>query len=160
MNFELYFEKFQVLNQAKISKFAFLDLINSAYCAKEHFVPIDILTLEYLEDKIQKLYIPEQSLRNIESVYSQITDITHGIYQKCEKLSKLFHFLNNCFLSTSKERGRLITSTSECLADYRAGSFDTGALINIGFVCSLCLAVYENFQPICKSCESPVSIKF
>ena len=143
-------------------QYQYMNLINSAYCAKEHQVIIDILTIEYIDpvSKRQKVFVSKQTSQNIQAIFGQIVEVVDGIYQHCNNLSQLFHFLNNCFLSSSTMRQKLISYSSQARVDYRAASFDTGQLVDVGFVCSICLAVYEHFSPVCGSCGNLAKIDF
>ena len=46
-----------------------------------------------------------------------------------------------------------------CKVDYRAACFCHRELVDVGFVCSVCLSVFCKFSPICSTCEAVFKVK-
>ena len=46
----------------------------------------------------------------------------------------------------------------ETQVDYRAACFCHRDLIEIGFVCSVCLSIFCQFSPICSTCETAFNL--
>lgn len=143
-------------------QYQYMNLINSAYCAKAHNVMIDILTIEYIDpiSRRQKVFVSNTTANNIQAIFSQVVEVSNGIFQHCSNLTQMFHYLNQIFISNDAIRKNFINTSSQARVDYRAASFDKGNLVEIGFVCSVCLAVYEEFSPVCGSCGNLAKIDF
>ncbi|KAK2168671.1 hypothetical protein LSH36_15g15019 [Paralvinella palmiformis] len=80
-------------------------------------------------------------------------DITGGIYLKLPQLSGLLQYLLWVFLPDPKTRNDL-TLPPKVKVDYRAACFCHRNLVDIGYVCSVCLSIFCNFSPICSTCQT------
>ena len=58
------------------------------------------------------------------------------------------------------DKSNILNSSNQTKVDYRTATFDTKKLVSSGFVCSICLAVYEKFYSICPTCDSIVKVDF
>ncbi len=85
----------------------------------------------------------------------QGADITGGLYQRLRQrhLPALLQFLLWAFLSPAASRSKLSLPSAERV-DYRAACFCHRELVDIGFVCSVCLSIFCKFSPICPTCQS------
>ncbi|XP_014373629.1 general transcription factor IIH subunit 3 isoform X2 [Alligator sinensis] len=61
------------------------------------------------------------------------------------------------FLPDQEQRSQLILPPP-IHVDYRAACFCHRNLIEIGYVCSVCLSIFCNFSPICSTCETAFKI--
>ncbi|KAH0625388.1 hypothetical protein JD844_014874 [Phrynosoma platyrhinos] len=61
------------------------------------------------------------------------------------------------FLPDQDQRSQLILPPPAHV-DYRAACFCHRNLIEIGYVCSVCLSIFCNFSPICTTCETAFKI--
>ena len=138
-------------NQINLQK-QYLNLINSAFCAKEHGIIVDIILLENCDGG--------SSSKEALTIFSQVCDLTSGVLHNCKDLAHLYHILTICVTPTSQDREKLLVTSSQVEVDYRAATFDTKNLVDIGFVCSICLAVFEYYQPLCPICESNMTLDF
>nr|XP_046243481.1 general transcription factor IIH subunit 3 isoform X2 [Scatophagus argus] len=62
------------------------------------------------------------------------------------------------FLPDSEQRSQLVLPPAAHV-DYRAACFCHRNLIEIGYVCSVCLSIFCNFSPICTTCETAFKIQ-
>jgi len=83
----------------------------------------------------------------------QASDITGGSYFKVENLMGLLEYLLWIFLPEVTFRDKL-TLPSSSQIDYRAACFCHKQLVDVGFVCSVCLSIYCQFMPRCLTCQA------
>lgn len=91
------------------------------------------------------------------SLLQQACDITNGIYLKIPQLSGLLQYLLCVFLPDAKIRKKMTLPTNVKI-DYRAACFCHRNLVDIGYVCSVCLSIYCSFTPICTTCHATFKI--
>jgi len=96
-------------------------------------------------------------LDNESGLLQQACDITDGTYLKIPQLNGLLQYLLWIFLPDSKTRSKL-TLPHRFKVDYRAACFCHRQLIDIGYICSICLSIFCNFSPICATCNSTFKI--
>ncbi|KAL0275046.1 UNVERIFIED_CONTAM: hypothetical protein PYX00_003029 [Menopon gallinae] len=101
----------------------------------------------------QNILIDVCSLDQDLSLLQQGCDITGGIYLKIPQLSGLVQYLLWVFLPDAPLRGCLVLPPP-VKVDYRAACFCHRDLIDIGFVCSVCLSIFCKFSPICTTCHT------
>jgi len=135
----------------------YLNLINSAFCAKEHGIVVDIIVLDKLDNAGS---VAVGTKEGTFTMFSQVSDLTKGVLHHCKELSYLYHLLTICVTPTFDDREKLLVTSSQVEVDYRAATFDTKRLVDIGFVCSICLAVFEFYQPLCPICDSNMSLSY
>uniref|UniRef100_A0A8C9Q983 General transcription factor IIH subunit 3 n=1 Tax=Spermophilus dauricus TaxID=99837 RepID=A0A8C9Q983_SPEDA len=87
----------------------------------------------------------------------QACDITGGLYLKVPQMPSLVQYLLWVFLPDQDQRSQLILPPPVHV-DYRAACFCHRNLIEIGYVCSVCLSIFCNFSPICTTCETAFKI--
>ncbi|TDG38343.1 hypothetical protein AWZ03_015235 [Drosophila navojoa] len=87
------------------------------------------------------------------TLLQQGCDITKGQYLKVEKLDGLLQFLLWVFLPPPQMRHKLVLPPAPKL-DYRASCFCHRQLVDIGYVCSVCLSVFCKYTPICTTCNA------
>lgn len=136
----------------------YLNLINSAFCAKEHGIVVDIIVLDKLDNEASP--VAAGAKEGTFTMFSQVSDLTKGVLHHCRELSYLYHLLTICVTPTFDDREKLLVTSSQVEVDYRAATFDTKRLVDIGFVCSICLAVFEFYQPLCPICDSNMSLSY
>eukprot|EP00064_Thunnus_orientalis_P015546 superscaffoldBa00002897_g15600 len=88
----------------------------------------------------------------------QACDITGGLYLKIPQKIALAQYLLWVFLPDSEQRSQLVLPPPVHV-DYRAACFCHRNLIEIGYVCSVCLSIFCNFSPICTTCETAFKIQ-
>ncbi|KFM79973.1 General transcription factor IIH subunit 3, partial [Stegodyphus mimosarum] len=80
-------------------------------------------------------------------------DITGGMYLKVQNVAALLQYLLWVFLPGAQTRKQMILP-SRVHVDYRAACFCHRNLIEIGYVCSVCLSIFCTFSPICSTCQT------
>uniref|UniRef100_A0A915J9J5 General transcription factor IIH subunit 3 n=1 Tax=Romanomermis culicivorax TaxID=13658 RepID=A0A915J9J5_ROMCU len=80
-------------------------------------------------------------------------DITGGFYLKIDNPHGLLQNLICYFLPDPHQRPKLSIFMDKDV-DYRPSCFCHHKLINVGWVCSVCLSVFCHFSPICATCQS------
>lgn len=80
-------------------------------------------------------------------------DITGGLFLKIPQLQGLLQYLLWVFLPEPPIRKKLVLPPP-AKVDYRAACFCHRNLIDIGFVCSICLSIFCKFSPICTTCNT------
>lgn len=101
----------------------------------------------------QNVVIDACILDNESGLLQQACDITGGIYLKIPQLLGLLQYLLWVFLPDPTERHKL-TLPPKAQVDYRAACFCHRTLIDIGYVCSVCLSIFCTFSPICSTCQT------
>nr|CAH7737158.1 unnamed protein product [Callosobruchus chinensis] len=87
------------------------------------------------------------------SLLQQGCDITGGLYLKVPQLQGLLQYLLWVFLPEPPIREKLVLPPP-VKVDYRAACFCHRELIDIGYVCSVCLSIFCKFSPICTTCHT------
>ncbi|CAH0555092.1 unnamed protein product [Brassicogethes aeneus] len=114
----------------------YMNYMNVFFTAQKHNVVIDVCALD-------------QHL----SLLQQGCDITGGLYLKLPQLQGLLQYLLWVFLPEPPIREKLVLPPP-VKVDYRAACFCHRELIDIGFVCSVCLSIFCKFSPICTTCHT------
>lgn len=114
----------------------YMNFMNVFFAAQKQNVTIDVCILDKDSGLLQ-----------------QGCDLTGGIYLKIPQISALLQFLLVVFLPQTKLRNILAVPPLVSV-DYRAACFCHRNLIEIGYVCSVCLSIFCSFSPICSTCES------
>ncbi|CAC5377536.1 TFIIH3 [Mytilus coruscus] len=118
----------------------YMNFMNAVFTAQKQNVVIDACILD-----------------NDSGLLQQACDITGGIYLKIPQVTGLLQYLLWVFLPDPLERPKL-TLPPKVQVDYRAACFCHRNLIDIGYVCSVCLSIFCTFSPICPTCQT--SFKF
>ena len=74
----------------------------------------------------------------------QGADMTNGKYIRVNKLDSLLQFLLWTFLPDTSLHGGQLSLPTATKVDYRAACFCHRQLVDIGFVCSVCLSISAN----------------
>ncbi|KAJ0067712.1 hypothetical protein NL108_010014, partial [Boleophthalmus pectinirostris] len=99
----------------------------------------------------QNILIDACVLDSDSGLLQQACDITGGLYLKIPQKVALAQYLLWVFLPDSEQRSQLVLPPPAHV-DYRAACFCHRNLIEIGYVCSVCLSIFCNFSPICTTC--------
>jgi len=114
----------------------YMNLMNVVFTAQKQNVTIDACILE-----------------NESGLLQQACDITGGQYLKVPQPTGLLQYLLWLFLPDPTVRPKLVLPP-KVQVDYRAACFCHRNLIDIGYVCSVCLSVFCQFSPICSTCHT------
>ncbi|KAK4875373.1 hypothetical protein RN001_011795 [Aquatica leii] len=118
------------------SAFQYMSYMNVFFTAQKQNVVIDVCALD-------------QHL----SLLQQGCDITNGLYLKIPQLQGLLQYLLWVFLPEPPIRPKLVLPPP-VKVDYRAACFCHREMVDIGYVCSVCLSIFCKFSPICTTCHT------
>ncbi|KAF8813800.1 Tfb4-domain-containing protein [Phlegmacium glaucopus] len=88
----------------------------------------------------------------------QAAHLTGGAYLYLERRDALLQYLIMTFLPPSSIRKVLAIPTQDRI-DFRAACFCHKNIIDIGFVCSVCLSIFCQPVPVCSTCRTKFPIK-
>ncbi|XP_069697538.1 general transcription factor IIH subunit 3 [Periplaneta americana] len=114
----------------------YMNYMNVFFTAQKQNVTLDVCSLD------QDLGLLQQGC-----------DITGGLYLHIPQLQGLLQYLLWVFLPEPPIRKKLVLPPP-VKVDYRAACFCHRELIDIGFVCSVCLSIFCKFSPICTTCHT------
>ncbi|XP_070255388.1 general transcription factor IIH subunit 3 isoform X1 [Myotis yumanensis] len=129
-----------VIKAAEDSALQYMNFMNVIFAAQKQNILIDACVLDSDSGLLQ-----------------QACDITGGLYLKVPQMPSLLQYLLWVFLPDQDQRSQL-TLPPPIHVDYRAACFCHRNLIEIGYVCSVCLSIFCNFSPICTTCETAFKI--
>ncbi|KAK7474428.1 hypothetical protein BaRGS_00034311, partial [Batillaria attramentaria] len=129
-----------VLKGSEDNPSQYMNFMNTVFTAQKQSVVIDACILESDSGLLQ-----------------QACDITGGIYLKVPQEAGLLQYLLWLFLPDPSVRGKL-TLPPRTQVDYRAACFCHRTLIDVGYVCSVCLSIFCMFSPICSTCQTTFKI--
>ncbi|XP_036907814.1 general transcription factor IIH subunit 3 isoform X1 [Sturnira hondurensis] len=129
-----------VIKAAEDSALQYMNFMNVIFAAQKQNILIDACVLDSDSGLLQ-----------------QACDITGGMYLKVPQMPSLLQYLLWVFLPDQDQRPQL-TLPPPAHVDYRAACFCHRNLIEIGYVCSVCLSIFCNFSPICTTCETAFKI--
>uniref|UniRef100_T1J6K6 General transcription factor IIH subunit 3 n=1 Tax=Strigamia maritima TaxID=126957 RepID=T1J6K6_STRMM len=101
----------------------------------------------------QNVVIDACMLDGDSGLVQQGCDLTHGIYLKIPHLSGFLQYLLWLYLPEPHLR-KYLALPPPVKVDFRAACFCHRDLIEIGYVCSVCLSIFCNFSPICSTCQT------
>jgi transcription initiation factor TFIIH subunit 3 len=102
----------------------YIPIMNSTFAAQRLRIPIDILKLAGDTVFLQ-----------------QASDATKGIYLHLRSPQGLLQYLMQAFLPAQSSRAYLVEPTME-VVDFRAACFCHRKVVDVGFVCSICLSIF------------------
>lgn len=118
----------------------YMNLMNAFFSAQKINVPIDGCV--YMKDENQRGSILEQGC-----------DLTGGHYLNVPDINGNLEYLMWIFLPNNQTRETLILPERRKAA-HPAVCFCHRNIIDIGYVCSVCLSIFCSFSPICSSCQT------
>jgi len=88
----------------------------------------------------------------------QAAHLTGGSYIYLERRDALLQYLLMSFLPPPSMRRMLAVPTQDRI-DFRAACFCHKRIVDIGFVCSVCLSIFCQPVPVCSTCRTKFPIK-
>ncbi|KAF2447720.1 RNA polymerase II transcription factor B subunit 4 [Karstenula rhodostoma CBS 690.94] len=122
----------------------YIPVMNSIFAAQRKRIPIDILKLA--GDTV---------------LLQQASDATGGVYMKPERPEGLLQYLMMAFLPDPTARRSLVMPSAGGV-DFRAACFCHRKVVDIGFVCSVCLSIFctaDLPDNLCLTCGSYLSLR-
>lgn len=107
----------------------YIPIMNTTFAAQRLRVPIDILKLAGDTVFLQ-----------------QASDTTKGIYMQLSNPQGLLQYLMMAFLPDQTSRKHLVPPTQQ-VVDFRAACFCHRKVVDVGFVCSICLSSKPAYPP-------------
>lgn len=125
-----------------------LVVTGSNECASQYMTYMNVFFTAQKQGIVLDVCALDKSL----TLLQQGCDITGGQYLKLPQLDGLLQYLLWVFLPEPHMRSKLVLPPT-VKVDYRAACFCHRELIDIGFVCSVCLSIFCKFSPICTTCQ-------
>ncbi|KAF2002903.1 transcription factor Tfb4 [Amniculicola lignicola CBS 123094] len=122
----------------------YIPVMNCIFAAQRRRIPIDIVKLA--GDTV---------------LLQQASDATGGVYVKPERPEGLLQYLMMAFLPDATSRRSLVMPTAGGV-DFRAACFCHRNVVDIGYVCSVCLSIFcsPTLQDnLCLTCGSYLSLR-
>ncbi|KAI8060941.1 TFIIH subunit Tfb4/p34 [Gongronella butleri] len=120
----------------------YISLMNCIFSAQKMALPVDVC----------RIFGDETAF------LQQAASITGGIYVKADNPRALLQYLLFTFLPERYARNYL-NLPSQDQVDYRAACFCHKNIVDIGFVCSVCLSIFCTWTPVCSTCKTKFSFK-
>lgn len=106
-----------------------------------------------------KVTIDACQIYGAETVFlQQAAHLTGGSYLLLERRDALLQYLLMTFLSPPSIRKVLAVPTQDRI-DFRAACFCHKNIVDIGFVCSVCLSIFCKPVPVCSTCRTKFPFK-
>ncbi|KAN0090851.1 TFIIH subunit Tfb4/p34 [Tylopilus felleus] len=121
---------------------SYIPIMNSIFSAQKLKVTIDVC----------KIYGPDAAF------LQQAAHLTNGSYIYLERRDALLQYLIMSFLSPPSIRKVLAAPTQDKI-DFRAACFCHKNIVDIGFVCSVCLSIFCQPVPVCSTCRTKFPLK-
>ncbi|KAF8135750.1 transcription factor Tfb4 [Boletus edulis] len=121
---------------------SYIPVMNSIFSAQKLKVTIDVC----------KIYGPDTVF------LQQAAHLTNGSYIYLERRDALLQYLIMSFLSPPSIRKVLAAPTQDKI-DFRAACFCHKNIVDIGFVCSVCLSIFCQPVPVCSTCRTKFPLK-
>ncbi|KAL1412483.1 RNA polymerase II transcription factor B subunit 4 [Vanrija albida] len=126
----------------------YVGLMNLVFAAQKIKIPIDVLTL------------PPESTRTAPPIFlQQAAHLTNGIYWRWNGRGGLLQYLHSIYLPPPSLRHQPFTLPPQDAVDFRAVCFCHNNVVDVGFVCSVCLSIYCEVRPICLMCKTRYNIR-
>ena len=120
----------------------YIPIMNTIFACQRLSIPIDILKLAGSDAFLQ-----------------QASDATSGTYIKAQHPGGLLQYLMMAFLPDQTSRKSLISPT-QVGVDFRAACFCHRRVVDVGFVCSICLSIFCEVPEgaVCLTCGTHLSL--
>ncbi|KAM0754829.1 Tfb4-domain-containing protein [Meredithblackwellia eburnea MCA 4105] len=126
-----------VLSVTEDASSQYVPIMNCIFSAQKKSIPIDVC----------KIYGPDAVF------LQQACHLTNGSYYKLARRSGLLQYLMMAFLPGASARKHLNLPTQEQV-DLRAACFCHRRIVDIGYVCSVCLSIFCAPIPVCTTCRT------
>ncbi|TFK93765.1 transcription factor Tfb4 [Polyporus arcularius HHB13444] len=131
-----------VLSVSPDQSSTYIPIMNSIFSAQKLKVTIDV----------GKIF-------GAENVFlQQAAHLTGGAYVQVERADALLQYMMMSFLPAPAIR-QLISVPTQDRVDFRAACFCHKRIVEIGFVCSVCLSIFCQPVPVCSTCRTKFPMK-
>lgn len=121
---------------------SYIPIMNAIFSAQKLKVTIDVC----------KIYGPDTVF------LQQAAHLTNGSYIYLEQRDALLQYLIMSFLPPPSVRKVLVIPKQDKI-DFRAACFCHKNIVDVGFVCSVCLSIFCQPVPVCSTCRTKFPIK-
>ncbi|KAH9405402.1 General transcription factor IIH subunit 3 [Tyrophagus putrescentiae] len=136
----------------------YMKLINCFFAAQKADIVIDSCSVGMSREQEESSNISaSMEDRFAASILQQGSDLTGGRYIRVHKVSTLLEHLFWCFTPGSSERALLVLPPKLKICP-PAACFCHRKVLDIGYVCSVCVSVFCQFLPFCSTCQSNVFV--
>lgn len=120
----------------------YIPVMNSIFACQRLQIPIDVCKLSGDAVFLQ-----------------QACDATKGVYMSLSEPRGLLQYLMMAFLPDQRSRRHLVLPTREDV-DFRAACFCHRRVVDVGYVCSICLSIFCERLPegVCLTCGTPLDM--
>ncbi|KAF9351819.1 RNA polymerase II transcription factor B subunit 4 [Mortierella sp. AD094] len=126
-----------VLTVSPDSSSDYIPIMNCIFSAQKANIPIDVCKI-WGDDAV---------------FLQQAAHITEGIYMRPNDPKGLLQVLMFSFLPDMFSRSYLYLPGQDQV-DFRAACFCHKKIVDIGYVCSVCLSIFCSFSPVCSTCRT------
>lgn len=134
----------------------YIKLINCFFGAQKINVIIDACSISVNRDNEDTAPVSAtMEDRFAASVLQQGCDLTGGRYIRIHKVSTLLEHLFWMMLPSSKERPSYVLPPKLKISP-PAACFCHRKILEVGYVCSVCVSIFCQYQPYCSTCNSNV----
>ncbi|KAF2070545.1 hypothetical protein CYY_008135 [Polysphondylium violaceum] len=120
----------------------YISVMNCIFSAQKQSIPVDCCILSQTDS----------------TFLQQASHLTNGVYLKPQNQQQLTQYLLSTFLIDTYSRKFLAYPTLKSV-DYRASCFCHKKIVDIGFVCSVCLSIFCKYSSSCSTCGTKFSLK-
>ncbi|KAL1939789.1 hypothetical protein VTO73DRAFT_9489 [Trametes versicolor] len=131
-----------VLSVSPDQSSTYIPIMNSIFSAQKLKVTIDVCKI-FGADNV---------------FLQQAAHLTGGAYVQVDRTDALLQYMMMSFLPPPAIR-QLIAVPTQDRVDFRAACFCHKRIVEIGFVCSVCLSIFCQPVPVCSTCRTKFPIK-
>ncbi|KAA1069716.1 RNA polymerase II transcription factor B subunit 4 [Puccinia graminis f. sp. tritici] len=115
----------------------YIPMMNCIFSAQKSTIPIDVCKIS----KENAVFL------------QQAAHLTEGIYYQIEKPKAILQYLTMIFLPGLAAR-KFLNLPKHQEVDFRAACFCHREIIDVGYVCSVCLSIFCTPTPVCSTCRT------
>lgn len=115
----------------------YIPMMNCIFSAQKAAIPIDVCKIS-TENAV---------------FLQQAAHLTDGIYYQIEKPRAILQYLTMIFLPGLAAR-KFLNLPKHLEVDFRAACFCHREIIDVGYVCSVCLSIFCTPTPVCSTCRT------
>ncbi|KAL1936603.1 hypothetical protein VTP01DRAFT_737 [Rhizomucor pusillus] len=131
-----------ILSLSPDSPVQYIPLMNCIFSAQKAGIPVDVCKV-YGEDT---------------AFLQQAANITGGVYVKVTEPQALLQYLMFAFLPERYARN-FLNLPNQDQVDFRAACFCHKKIVDIGYVCSVCLSIFCSWSPVCSTCKTKFAFR-
>ncbi|KAI8802445.1 TFIIH subunit Tfb4/p34 [Cladochytrium replicatum] len=136
----------------------YIPIMNCIFSAQKSVPHFEQRSGERLNTFIQGIKLDVCKVYGPESVFMpQAAHITGGVFLEITHRDELLQHLLYAFLAEPSIRTTLSLPGKDEV-DFRAACFCHKKIVEVGFVCSVCLSIFCSYVPVCTTCRTKFSL--